>query len=179
MGKVSSTISSLAPILSSAGGVFSVLPAAAGAINAISGLGAADAAKDSYLAQQDLALKQLQQSQRVQMRGLEEQAALDRAKVQADADAAEQSRLAALRRAVARQRAQSGVSGISSDDSSPQAVLLGLYNESDDERAAREQQDAVRSSVIDQGLAAQQRANILETAQLQERQKLARLSEGY
>jgi hypothetical protein len=173
MGQVSSTISRLAPILSP--GIVGLANTAVGAYQTLTG----PSDRDVYIDQQDLALKQLQQTQKQQTRNAQEQAALDRDKIAADADAAEQSRLAALRRAVARQKAAYGDSGIAIDDASPQAVLLGLSSESEGEKTQREQMDAIKNSVIDQGLAAQQRANILELSQLKERQKLARISEGY
>jgi hypothetical protein len=181
MGKVTSTIGRIAPVLSSAGGIFAALPTAVNAINTLTGHSESGSSneKDIYLAQQQMALKQLQQSQQLQLRDLQEQTALSRAKIAADAAKDEQDRLSSLRRAVARQRASAGVSGISSGDASSQAILLGLYNESDEERAQRERQDAIRNTVLDQGLASQQRANILESAQLRDKQKLSRIVEGY
>ena len=54
-------------------------------------------------------------------------------------------------RAVARQRANFGSSGISSDSGSGQAVLLGLFDETEDELARREQLDNLRNRALDLG----------------------------
>ena len=125
--------------------------------------------------QQELALRQLQQQQAGQMRDINEQAALDSARITADASAAETSRLAALRRAVARQRAQFGGSGLSSEDAgSAQAVLLGLFEESDTERAERARLDDLRGRVLGQNIESQKRLNILQASQLKERQRFER-----
>ncbi len=131
--------------------------------------------KDAAKAQKQ-ALKNLQASQQENMRQLQENAALDRAQVTAQTQEADRERQAALKRAVARQRAQYGSSGVATNDGSAEAVLLGLYNETDDERAAREKLDQIRFSSIDQNIDQQKRLNVLQRTQLQHRQSLNNLS---
>lgn len=130
--------------------------------------------------QQDLALHQLQAMQDDAMRRAGEGAAQDRAKIAFDAQAAEDARRAALKRAVARQRVTFGASGIDPNSSgSAQAVLLGLYDESDAERARRESLDNMRYGAIDQGLAQRARTNVLERTHLVQQQQLQQSLSGY
>lgn len=130
--------------------------------------------------QQDMALRQLQTMQGEETRRAEEDAAQERAKIAFDAQAAEETRRAALKRAVARQRATFGASGIDTNSSgSAQAVLLGLYDESEDERAQREALDTMRYGAIDQGLAQRARMNVLERTQLVQQQQLQQSLSNY
>lgn len=124
--------------------------------------------------EQSLALRQLQQSQALQQKNMAEQNALEKEKISAQAVQAEEDRRAALKRAVARQRASFGAQGVSSGGSA-QAVLLGLFDESEDELQSRERMDALRLSALDQGLSQNQSLNLLQAQQLRERQKLERL----
>ena len=126
---------------------------------------------------QDAALQQLRAQQSLQ----EQQAAaaaLNRQKIALDAGNAEEERKKALRRAVSRQRANFGAQGISSGGGSAQAVLLGLFEESDAEKQKREQLDALRLTSIDQELGQQKSLNVLQRTQLQEKQKINQLSTG-
>ncbi|MCB9996609.1 MAG: hypothetical protein H6869_09255 [Rhodospirillales bacterium] len=130
-------------------------------------------------AQQRLALQQLKAQQTAQAQDLAEQTALSREKLRAEADAAEAERLAALRRAVARQRAAFGASGIGNTDGSSEAVLLGMFEETDQDRTESERLDDIRNRVLDQEQAAQERLNILQASQLRQKQQLERVvSEG-
>jgi hypothetical protein len=121
-----------------------------------------------------MALRQLRQRQAAELAGSEAQAALDRQKLAADSQAADDLRRSALRRAVARQRASFGVQGVGSSGGSAQAVLLGLFDESESDKQNRERLDAIRSTALDQGLSQTKRINVLQAAQLSERQKFAR-----
>lgn len=130
--------------------------------------------------QQDHALRQLQAMQDEEMRRAGEDAAQDRAEIAFNAQAAEDARRAALKRAVARQRATFGSSGIDTNSSgSAQAVLLGLYDESEEERVQREKLDAMRYGALEQGLAQRARANVLERTQLVQQQQLQQSLSGY
>ncbi|MBI1301341.1 MAG: hypothetical protein GC137_06750 [Alphaproteobacteria bacterium] len=102
--------------------------------------------------QQKLAVRQLQQTQALQQQQSAQNAALDRERLAVDTQNAEEERQRALRRAVARQRANFGAQGVSTTGGSSQAVLLGLFEESDEDRAQRERLDNIRSRAIDQGL---------------------------
>lgn len=124
-----------------------------------------------------LALKNLRVQQAENMRIMQENAARDRAYIATQSQEAQREREAALKRAVARQKALFGATGIGGNAAgSSQAVLLGLFTESDDERAAREKLDSFRYGVIDQDIAQQNRLNVLQRTQLKERQKLNNLS---
>jgi hypothetical protein len=134
---------------------------------------------DFLRAQQDLALRQLQAQQ-----GLAESKAAQRAAAEREALAlqtaqADEQRRAALKRAVARQRAQFGAQGLDAGDGSGQAVLLGLFEESEQERRRREQMDSLKNSAIQTDLEQQKRLNVLQRTQLQEQQALQRAMRGY
>jgi hypothetical protein len=146
-------------------------------LNTITGTARREATYADQAKEQQLALKQLQATQRLQARQAEQNAALERERMTADAAAAENSRLTTLRRAVARQRANFGAQGTGSDGGSAGAVLLGLFDESEDELAQRERMDDIRRRALDLGAAQRGALNTLQYSQLQERQKLGRLSE--
>ncbi len=171
----------LSPVLTGLSAITTAISAVDRAVNVFSNASRDDsAARASALrAQQDLALKQLQQKQQADERTAQEQAAQERERVAAAADAAENQRRAALRRAVARQRAQFGAQGIAADDGSAEAVLLGLFDESDQDRADRERLDTIRTAALDQDIATQGRINVLQRQQLIERQNLQRIVENY
>lgn len=138
-----------------------------------------DDARDDIRASQAQALKQLQQKQDEQARDLEERTALEREEIAAQAEVDEEKRLAALRRAVARKKVNFASSGISSSGGSADAVLLGLFEESDDEKQERERLDDIRNRVLDQELESQNRLNILQRSQLAEQQRLERATSGF
>lgn len=125
---------------------------------------------------QKQALRNLQAQQKENMRQIQENAALDRASLAVQSQEAQRERQAALKRAVARQRAQFGASGVGAGSGSGEAVLLGLFSESEEERAARERLDGFRFGAIDQNIEQQRRLNVLQRTQLRERQKLNGLS---
>jgi hypothetical protein len=122
------------------------------------------------------ALAQLQAQQAEAMRQTQENAALERQKIALDAQAAEDERRAALKRAVAKQRAAYGSAGTTVEGGSGEAVLLGLFSESDAERTRREQLDTLKNAVIDQNIAQQARLNVLQQSQLAQRNKIGSLS---
>lgn len=124
--------------------------------------------------QDDLALAQLQERQQLQEQQLEQDAQLDRAQLELDAQTAEENRRGALRRAVARQRAQFASSGVTSSGGSSEAVLLGLFEESEDERAQRDRLDSLRNAAIDSSLSSRSGINVLQRTQLEQRQNLQR-----
>ena len=126
-------------------------------------------------AEQNLALAQLQQKQADDEADLSENIRLEREKLETDTLAAEDRRRAALRRAVARQNVQFASQGISSADAgSTQAVLLGLFDESEEDKIERERIDSLRNRALDQDLSSRRRLNILQQSQLKERQRLER-----
>lgn len=115
--------------------------------------------------------RDLQRQQTEQMRQMAENAMLEKEKIRLSAEQTETERRAALRRAIAKQRAKFGSSGIESSGGSSQALLLGLYDESDEDRQQRESLDTLKTQAIDQNLDQQQRVNTLQLTQLRERSR--------
>lgn len=165
---------SITPVLAGLGNINAALGAANALTGSISNLG--NTPVRNAQREQELALKQLQQKQALNAKNLAQQTALEKERIAADAAAAENSRLAALRRAVARQRANFGAQGTGADGGSAGAVLLGLFDESAEELAQREKIDDLRRRSLDLGAAQRGALNTLQYSQLQERQKLGRLA---
>lgn len=125
---------------------------------------------------QELALRQFQETQKLQAGHLAAQNALERDKLNAQSRQAETERLNALKRAMARQRANFGAQGVGTGAGSSQAVLLGMFDESADELRAREEMDALKNRALDLGVSQNESLSLLQRTQLQERQKIDRLS---
>lgn len=126
-------------------------------------------------AEQNRALNELQNRQNLQMQQATAQTGLERERIALEAQANEDARRTALRRAVARQRAQFGASGVgNAGGGSTEAVLLGLFDETEDELNNRAALDNLRSRALDMSLQNQGSLNILQRTQLQERQRLER-----
>jgi len=121
---------------------------------------------------QDLALRQLQERQSLQQEQLAQQNALERERIATQAAQNEEERRAALRRAVARQRASFGGSGVSSNSGSAQAVLLGLFDETEDELQRRTELDSLRNSALDLDASQSRSLNLLQATQLSQRNDL-------
>lgn len=125
----------------------------------------------------DQALRALQARQQADYAHAQREAELSRAEIARKGEADEAARQAALKRAVARQQARFGASGISPGTSgSAQALLLGLYEESEEERARREHLDTLRNAAIDEDLAYRGQVNVLQLSDLRERQKIGNLT---
>ncbi len=120
------------------------------------------------------ALDQLRDQQKLEERRATEKANTQRQEIGLRAEEAEQKRRAALKRAVSRQRARFGGAGISSNNGSSEAVLLGLFDESDEERSNRDRLDTLRLQSIDNNLANVKRVNTLQRTQAEGRNSLAR-----
>ena len=134
--------------------------------------------RQALRSQQDLALAQLSAQQNLDQQQAIAEADLQRQKIATDALSSDQKRRAALRRAVAKQRTQFGGSGLTGGDGSTEAVLLGLFEESEQDKATSTRLDTLRSAALDQSLNDRQALNVLQRAQLQERQSLARIASG-
>ncbi len=126
----------------------------------------------------DLALKQLQQQQKLNQRIATDNANLQRQQLFETSKAAEQERRLALKRAVARQRAEFGGNGVSSGDGSSEAVLLGLFDESEGQKQARERLDNIKLQNINQSLSNLSRVNTLKYTQAKQKNKLNALGDG-
>lgn len=128
----------------------------------------------AYSKQQDFS--HLIQRQDADFIAAQQDATSRRQQIDLDAATTEAARQAALRRAVARQRATFGARGISPDSGSAEAVLLGLYHESEDDRIQREKLDRMRQNALTDDLNQKRQRNLLERTQLAEAQKLQLLS---
>ena len=108
-----------------------------------------------------------------------ERAALEKEQLKLSADQVEKERQSALRRAVARQRALFGSGGTGSSDGSARAVLLGLFDESDEDRAQRNALDTLKTKAIDTGVSQSQRINALQLSQLQQRNNINQFTSAF
>lgn len=158
---------------------FNALPFIQQGVSLISrGLGAELAFQDSQ-DRNAQALNELQARQNAQLRAAEQNASLEKQRIALNAQESKRKRKAALKRAVSRQRVDFGAGGIASGaGGSSEAVLLGFFQESEAEKAERERLDNIRLTSIDQDLANQRRLNLIQRTQLQERQRIGRLSSG-
>ncbi len=158
-------ITPIASGLSAAVGTLGTLGQVVGAVQTLSGNSAAKQ-------DQELALRQLQERQKLQAAQLAQSSALERERLATQSAQDEEERRTALRRAVARQRASFGASGVSSSGGSAQAVLLGLFDETEDEINRRTELDSLRSRALDLDSSQSSSLNLLQATQLQQRQKL-------
>jgi hypothetical protein len=67
----------------------------------------------------------------------------------------------ALRRTVSKQRANFGAQGIETSEGSGQAVMLGLFEESDAEKQYRDRLDTLKRAALDQDTDTKRRKNLL------------------
>lgn len=91
----------------------------------------------------------------------------------------EQRRRDALRRAMGRTRADLGGQGVSSADGSGEAILLGLVGETEKESSSAAQVDQIKRQAIQQELDNARRRNLLEQAQLAQRQRIDFMSKFF
>lgn len=157
-----------------------ILPTLTGAVGAAQGIISTVNAVQNIVnpdAKDDLALKQLRAYQNAQQQHFEQQNALEREKMALLGAQEEEERQRALRRAVARQRAQFGASGIGATaaDGSAEAVLLGLFEESENDRSKRAELDNLRNQALDMDSSQKRTLNLLQATQLAEKQKLSTL----
>ena len=170
MASFSSAVSALGAVTPALGTAFQIINAGTNLASSISNKSNSDLTR-----QQQHDLTQLEQQQKINMEITQQNAALEQQKIAQVAADTESRRRAALKRAVARQRAQYGASGIgSSPGGSGEAVLLGLFDQSEEEKNAADALDTLRKKALDQGLSNQQTLNLLQTQQLKANQALER-----
>lgn len=168
------TVSNLSSIAGTLGSVVGSANQIAGALG-VTQYNAEKEKRNELRAQQDLALAQLQAQQDLDIQQAQQQAALDRQQIEQDAATTEEQRKRALKRAVARQRASFGGAGVgSTNGGSSEAVLLGLFEESEEEKSQRNSLDQLRLQSVEQGLTNRSSLNTLRLTQLQEKQRLQR-----
>jgi hypothetical protein len=130
-------------------------------------------------AQQDQAMRNLQARQAQGDAQASAQASQQRATIALDAQEADDRRRAALKRAVAKRNAQFGATGIGGAGGSREAVLLGLFDESESEKQNRENLDKIRYGAIDNTLGFNASRNVLEQTELKNRQRLDDIANRY
>jgi len=170
MGAFTKIADIVAPMLSTAGVPGAIIGTGANII-------AQQQMRDELQRQQETALAQLQSRQNLDESVSAQNAELEKTRISAEAQSAASRRNAALRRAVARQKTLFSAQGLSGG--SAEAVLLGMYNDADMDAAEQTRLDGLRTTALDQQLAAQKQKNLLESAQMAERQRLARILDGY
>lgn len=133
-----------------------------------------------WLAQsQNQTADQLRSNQAADMADRQAGAQAQLAQINANAAAEERRRVDALRRTMARTRATLGARGVSAADGSGEAILLGAVNDSAMERQDADQIDQIKRQAIQQELDNARRRNLLEQAQLADRQRLEFMSKFY
>jgi len=162
-------MATLVPVATQALSIFKTVGGVASVLGATTNL-----IQDRNDRSSELAIRQLRDQQNLEQKQASQKAALDRQGVIINAQKAEDERRRALKRAVARQRANFGGAGVSSNSGSSEAVLLGLFDESEEERSSRERLDALRLNTIDNNLANVKRKNTLQRTQAESRQTLTR-----
>jgi hypothetical protein len=123
-------------------------------------------------AQQNLALAQLQAQQNLDSRKLSENIALEKQTLATNSAATEEARRQALKRAMARQKVSFASQGVSAGDGSAEAILLGLYNESEADKATRTHLDDLKVKALDNNLSHNAQMDLLERTQMIENQRL-------
>ncbi len=159
---------SLTPILGTLTQTVGAVSAFANSVETLTGGGRRD-----VRAEQNLAMQNLQQSQALSAQQAREKADRDRAQIAEQGKQSDEARRKALRRAIAKQNARVGASGVSRTGSN-EAILLGLVNDSADTAQNNKALDQLRYNTIDAGLNNPQSRNVLEKTQLSERQRLER-----
>lgn len=123
--------------------------------------------------------EQIQKRAALDLQNVQGRASLEKEQIRLDADRIESEKKAALRRLVAKQRAQFGASGISAGDGSSKAYLLGLIDDEEEAARQREALDNLKISLADESVARQQRVNTLTLTQAKEKDKYNKYTAGY
>jgi len=146
--------------------------------NLVTGFSSEDAYRKALIAKNDQALAQLQERQKQGEEQAASDIALQKQQLAATAQADEQRRRLALKRAVAKQKTLFSAQGIAPSGGSADAVLLGLFDESEEEKKQSEQLNAIKTGALESSLEQQRQKNLLEAAQLQARNNLERIIYG-
>ncbi len=154
------------------GGIASVATTAIQALGAVNTvLGAVDSFQNKSGSRD---LKQQKQLNNLQLQQSVENSNLEKERLRLAAMQDEDNRRSALRSAMARQRASLGGAGVGSSDGSGRAILLGLFDETDEQRAQRDQLDNLKTRVLDTNIAQKKSVNTLQLSQLKEKNNLSK-----
>lgn len=134
---------------------------------------------DAYRASQEQTLAQLRTSHDAAYQSQDRESQTQLAQMTAAADAEEKRRVDALRRTVAKTRASLGSRGVSAADGSGEAILLGLVKDTAGERQDAQTAEQLKRQAIQQNLDAIRRRNLLDQAQLADRQRLEFMSKFF
>lgn len=107
----------------------------------------------------------------------QQDAAIQRQKNLVDLRNNETDRQAKLRKMVASQRAYYGGKGIGSGPGSSEAVLQGLFQESDVDRQQNQTDYNLQNAAINQNLAQSKQINLLQKQQIQQKTALSALTD--
>ena len=124
-------------------------------------------------AQNEQAEKNLGRQNALEEKQAKADAALKKQALLEDAAADEKKRKSALRKAVASKKASFGAQGVGSSSGSSEAVLLGLISDSEDAQDESDSVTALKLAAIDQDLKQQKALNVLQRAQLKEKNSLS------
>tara|TARA_R110002124_G_scaffold287365_1_gene474117 strand:- start:49495 stop:50016 length:522 start_codon:yes stop_codon:yes gene_type:complete len=170
MASFSSAVSALNAITPIIGSATQLLNAGVGLAQ---GLGGGDS--DDLRSKQQREIDQLTAQQAANAQIDQKDAALARQQIELAAQDDARRRQNALKRAAAKQRAQFGASGIGSNPGgSGEAVLLGLFEQSEEEKNQADALDKLRLNALEQDLENTRTLNLLQTQQLQANQALER-----
>jgi len=162
------------PVLGAVTQTVGALSTIGSAFNTISG------GDDRYRrAQQDQAMRDLKARQAQGNAEAQANAEQQHSTIALEAKEADERRRAALKRAVAKRNAQFGATGIGGSGGSREAVLLGLFDESETEKQNRKNLDKIRYGAIDNNLGFNSSRNVLEQTELKNRQRLDDIANRY
>lgn len=105
----------------------------------------------------------------LKLRQYEQDAALRKKQNLLDLQNSETERRTKLKKLISAQRAQFGGSGVRSGEGSSEAVLGGLFSDSDMDRQDNETQYSLSNQSINQGVAQQRQLNLLQKEQLRQK----------
>ncbi len=157
-------IGAVMPVLAGVGSAISMVEKTLGAFQNIGG--------SSDRRMRDMQMKQAQQYSAMLQQQAAQDAVLEKEQRALESEADENDRRQALRRAVARQRANFGAQGIGIGDGSSEAVLLGMFEESEAQKKQREKLDSMRNRSLDLGLSQSGARDLLSLTQQAQRNRL-------
>lgn len=123
--------------------------------------------RDSYATYRNTVAgyEQAQKTYAESERNIAEQAALDETNAALETAEETRQRKNALKRATASRQAAFGGQGIDTTDGSGEAVILGLFQESDEDKKYRDRLDTIKRQSREQNNAAKRRRNLLNLQQ--------------
>lgn len=161
--------------INSLGGLLPVINKGISVFNTVDRLAGhgSNATEKKSRARQQLALTQMQEQQKTEEQIAAQKFVREKSVIDAQAADDERRRMSALKRASAAQRAAYGGAGVESDAGSGEAVLLGLFSQSEEEKVVSESINALRRQILDDNMDAIRTRNLLELSQARARYNLS------